>query len=102
MSPGSRRVGVGVHLDLGLGAQRAGDDRLLRVVLGVLGGDLAAALQLGHQRVVVGELLELAVAQPVGAAVAHVRHGHPVALHHRRGEGRAHPRAWTRRACASS
>ena len=39
---------------------------------GLLGGELAAPHELGDERVVVGQLLELAVAQPVGARVADV------------------------------
>ena len=56
----------------GSGPERARDDRALRVVLGRLRRDLAGALELGDQRVVARELLELAVAQAVGAAVADV------------------------------
>ena len=81
---------VGVDLDVGLGPERARDDRALRVVLGRLGRDLAAALELRHQRVVAGELLELAVAQAVGAAVADVAEADLVAAHLGRGERRAH------------
>ena len=40
--------------------------------LGLLGRELAAAHELGDERVVVGQLLELAVAQQVGARVADV------------------------------
>ena len=50
-----------------------------------------AALELGDQRVVVGQLLELAVAQPVGAAVADVGEADGVVVDHRRGQGGAHP-----------
>ena len=74
------RERVGVHLHVRLRPKRARDDRPLRMVLGRLRRDLAAALQLGHQRVIARELLELAVAQAVGAAVAHVREAHLVAV----------------------
>ena len=50
------------------------------MVLGGLRRDLAAALELGHQRVVARELLELAVAEAVGAAVAHVGEADLVAV----------------------
>ena len=83
--------GVGVDLDVGLGAERASDDRALRMMLGGLGGDLAGALELGHERVVSGELLELAVAEAVGAAVAHMAEADVVADHLYRGQRRAHP-----------
>ena len=82
--------GIGVHLHVGLGAQRPGDDRALRMVLGRLRRDLPAALELGHQRVVARELLELAVAEAVGAAVAHVAEADLVAVHLGGGQRRAH------------
>jgi hypothetical protein len=37
-------MGVGVDLDVGLGTERARDDRALRVMLGGLRGELAGAL----------------------------------------------------------
>ena len=67
---GGHRLHVG--LDLGFGAERAGDDRALRVVLGLGVGELPLAPHLLDQRVVAGELLEPAGAQAVGAAVADV------------------------------
>ena len=70
---GAHRVGPGVDLDLGLGPERAGDDRALGVLGGLLVGQLAAPDQLLDQRVVLGEALERAVAEQVGAAVADVR-----------------------------
>ena len=69
---GLGREGHGVHLHLGLGAEGAGDDRALRVLLGLLLGEAALAAQLLDQGVVLGEALQLAVAQHVGAAVADV------------------------------
>ena len=50
------------------------------MVLGGLRRDLAAALELGDQRVVARELLERAVAEQVGAAVADVREADLVAV----------------------
>jgi len=73
-------VAVGVHLDLGLGPQRAGDDRALGVVFGGSGGELATAHQLRHQRMVVRELLELAIPSAVRTAVPHVPHAHVATL----------------------
>ena len=61
-----------VDVDVGLGAERARDHRALRVRLRLLGRELAAAHELGDERVVVGQLLELAVADAVGARVADV------------------------------
>ena len=71
-SPGSRLDRERVDVDVGLGAERARDHRALRVGLGLLRRELAAAHQLGDERVVVGELLEHAVADAVRARVADV------------------------------
>ena len=81
---------VGVDVDVALGPQRPRDDRPLRVVLGLARGDLPRPLQLGHQRVVAGELLELAVAQQVAAAVADVAEAHAVGADQRGGQRGAH------------
>ena len=70
--------GLHVDLDLRLGAERAGDDRALRMVLGLLVGELALAPHLLDQRVVAGQPLELAAAQAVGAAVADVADRRPL------------------------
>ena len=55
LAPDRERVDV----DVGVGAERARDHRALRVHLGLLRRELAAAHELGDERVVVGELLEL-------------------------------------------
>ena len=81
---GRARDGLQVDLDLGLGAERAGDDRALRVVLGLGVGELALAPHLLDQRVVAGEPFELAAAQAVGAAVADVADRHLFGLRGRR------------------
>ena len=81
-----------VHVDVRVGAERARDHRALRVHLGLLRRELAAADELGHERVVVGELLELAVAQQVRARVADVPdRDEVVAADERDGHRRAHP-----------
>ena len=85
--------GERVDLDLLLGAERPGDDRALRVVLGLLVGQPPLAAELLDQRVVRGQQAQLAVAPQVGAAVADVREGDLVALDDRRGERGAHARA---------
>ena len=69
---GVRGHGLHVDLDLGLRTERPGDDRALRVVLGLRVGELALAPHFLDQRVVAGQPFELAAAQPVGAAVADV------------------------------
>ena len=48
-----------VDVDVGIGAERARDHRALRMGLRLLRRELAAAHELGDERVVVGELLEL-------------------------------------------
>ena len=59
---------------------------------GLLGGELAAALELGRERVVVGELLDLPVADAVGARVADVADRDEVVLDERDRDRGAHPR----------
>jgi hypothetical protein len=56
----------------GVGAESARDHRPLRVCLRLLGRELAASHQLADERVVLGELLEAAVADEVRARVADV------------------------------
>ena len=70
---GARAVGAHVDLHAALRAQRARDDRALGVLHGLLGGQPALADELVDERVVVGEPLQAAVTQPVGATVADVR-----------------------------
>ena len=63
MSPGSVVDHEGVDVDARVGSERARDHRALRVDLGFLPGELSATDQLADQRVVVRQLLELAVAE---------------------------------------
>ena len=58
----------------------------------LLGRELAGALELGGQRVVVGELLDPAVADAVGAGVTDVAHRDQVVLDERDGDRRPHAR----------
>ena len=53
----ARRVASRVDLDVGLGPERARDDRALRVRLGLLLGELARAHELLDERVVAREPL---------------------------------------------
>ena len=62
------------------------------MALGLLGRELAAADELGDQRVVLGQLLELAVADQVGARVADVADRDVAVLDERDRHRRAHPR----------
>ena len=71
-SPGSRLDGERVDVDVGLGAERAGDHGALRVAPASSGESLPLRSELVDERVVVGELLELAAAQTVRARVADV------------------------------
>ena len=64
--------------------QGAGDDRALRVLLSLLLGEPPLAAQLLDQRVVLGQALELAVAEQIGAAVADVAERDLVVAQHRR------------------
>ena len=91
-SPGCASIGVGVDVDVRVGAERARDHRALRVVLGLLGRQLAAADELGDERVVVRDLLELAVADEVGARVADVADRDDAVLDERERHRRAHAR----------
>ncbi len=59
-SPGSASTVDGVDVDVGVGAERAGDHRALRVLLGLLGGEPAASHEVADEGVVLGELLERA------------------------------------------
>ena len=61
-SPARASTREGVDVDVGIGAERARDHRALRVRLGLLGRELAAADELADERVVVRQLLELALA----------------------------------------
>ena len=63
---------VEVDVDVGVDAERAGDDRALRVRLGLLGGEPALADELLDEAVVVGDAAQLAVVQEVRARVADV------------------------------
>ena len=62
-----------VDLDVWLGAERPGEDVAVRMGLGLVLGDLARLHHPVDERVVLGELPELAGAEQVGAGVADVR-----------------------------
>ena len=72
-SSGLRLEREGVDLHLLVGAERPRDHAALRMLLGLDLGELALADELVHERVVLGQALEGAVAQEVCAAVADVR-----------------------------
>ena len=75
-SPSPRLDRERVDVDVGVGADRARDHRALRMRLGLLARELAALQQLVHERVILGQLLELAAADEVGARVADVPDRH--------------------------
>ena len=79
---------VGVHV--GVGAEGAGDDRARWVRARLVGRDLPGVHELLDVGVVVRDAHERAVAQDVGARVAHVGHGHLVLLDEDGGGGAAH------------
>ncbi len=64
--------GPDVDLNLGVDAEDARDDVALGVGVGLFLADATVPHQLGHDRVVVGQLRETAVSEEVGPAVAHV------------------------------
>ena len=88
---GARRIGPGVDLDVRLRAERARDDRSLRMLGGLLLGQLPAAHELVDERVVLGEALERPVAEQVRAAVADVGDRDMGVVDVGGGQGRAHP-----------
>ena len=67
-----RREDERVHVDVEIGSERARDHRALWVAVRLLRCQAAAAHEVGHERVVVGELLERVAAHAVGARVADV------------------------------
>ncbi len=87
---GPDRIGPGVDLDLGLGTQRAGDDRTLRMLGGLLLGQLALPDQLVDQRVVLRQPSQLTVPEQIGAAVADVGDGQMGVVEVCRGQRGAH------------
>ena len=83
-----------VHRQVRLGdrpaVQRPQQQRALRVGGDVVGADPALVHQRLHQRVIVGDLVELAVAQQVTARVADVAHGRVPVGPEQRGQRGAH------------
>ena len=69
---GRRDLRHRLDLDDRLGADRPGDHRAVRVLLGLLDGQPAGAHELADERVIGRELLEHAVPQPVRARIADV------------------------------
>ena len=84
--------GAGVDLYRHLRPQSACDDRALGMLHRFLGREPALAHEFVDQRVVVGQAQQLAVAQAVGAAVAHMRDRHLLLAYVDGGERRAHAR----------
>ena len=87
-----RRHGHHVHRHLGVRPQGARDDGPVRMAARLVGREPARADELGDERVVIGELLERAVAEEVRAGVAHVADPDVVVLDERHRHRRAHPR----------
>ena len=92
-SPVRASIGVEVDVDVGVDAEGPGDDRPLRVDLGLLGRDPALAHELLDEAVILGELLDRTVADAVRARVADVAdEQRRLAEDRDRGERRAHAR----------
>ena len=79
---------VAVHVRVG--SERPGDHGALGVRLGLLLGQLSGARQLGDERVVVRDLLELAVTEAVRARVADVAEGDRALVDERERQRRPH------------
>jgi hypothetical protein len=91
--PGRAAPGGGVDQHVGLGPQRARDDRALRVRVGLLRRELPAPAHLLDERVVLGQTHELVTAQAVGTRVADVGDRDVVLADVRGRDRRAHPGA---------
>jgi len=81
----------GVHVDLGIRAERACDYGALRVRVGLLGGEPAAPDEVGDEGVILGQLLEPSVAQAVGPRVADMADDQRVAADEGGRDRRPHP-----------
>ena len=90
---GARAELLDVHLHIRLGPERPRDDGALGMRFGLLLGELAEPDEVADERVVVGQPLELAVADAIAAGVADVGHGHRLLADIGGGDGRAHPGA---------
>ena len=84
-----RLDGECVDVDVGIGAERACDHRALRMQFRLRRRELAAADELGDERVVVGQLLEAPAAHHVGARIADVPEGDATVA-----ARRARPSSW--------
>ncbi len=81
-----------VHVDRHVDADGADEDVPVGVVLGLGGGELAFFDHALDEGVVIGDLVEIAVAQEVRARVTDVGEAHAVALDEGGGEGGTHAR----------
>ena len=81
-----------VEADVLATVEGVGDDVLLRVLVRLLGGDASFVEQGLHEGVVLGDLLQRAVAQQVAPRVPHVDQSEATASTEQRGHRRAHAR----------
>ena len=81
---------VNVGHGINAAAQRARDNRALRVRFRFFRRDLARFDKQRHKRVVARDLLQVALVQKVGARVAHLRNKQALSLDHSGGERAAH------------
>ena len=96
---GAEQVGIArarlddeaVDVDLMIGAEGPRDDRALRMRLRLLGCEPPASHQIGDEGVVVGQLLEPPLVDPVGARVADVADEHATVLEQSGRDRRPHP-----------
>lgn len=88
--PIAQRAGDDVGLHPPFGAKGPGDHIAMGVILGLFGREGAAAHQLRHHRMVVGDLTQRAVTPQVGPRVAHMHQLKPVVLDQGGRNGGAH------------
>jgi hypothetical protein len=89
-SPGLELERHGVDIDVVGHADGARDHRALRMAGRLLAGDLPFVDQVLHERVVIGQLAEVTVAQQVGPGVADVGDVQPTTLDERGGQRGPH------------
>ncbi len=92
---GTHGIRPRVDLDVGLGSERARDDRSLGMLGGLRLGQLSVTHELVDERVVAGQALQRAVAEEVGPAVADVRDRHARLVEVGGRQRRAHAGAFT-------
>jgi hypothetical protein len=76
--------------DVALSAQHAGYDVAVRMDGRLSGSQFTAAHHLSHPGMILGQLIEVALVQQIGARIAHVRQRQSTILDQRRSQGGTH------------